>query len=113
MELFKTIAARVEEDNEQQAMAENKRYTRKHVKNLILDVVTRWNSVYLMLERALEFSEVNLFFVYILECLLTSEIGNRRVDLPSQGQDISKIRALTERLGSGIAGVQVAQGMSL
>lgn len=59
MELFRTSAEQIEDYYEQQAMAANKPYTRKPIKNLILDVVTRWNSVYFMLERALEFSEVS------------------------------------------------------
>lgn len=58
MELFRTIATRVEEDHEQQAKAENRKYEKKKIKNLILDVVTRWNSVFFMLEHAVEFSEV-------------------------------------------------------
>ena len=58
MELFRTTAERIEEYKEQQAMAKNEQYTRKAIKNPILDVATRWNSVFFMLERALEYSEV-------------------------------------------------------
>ncbi|KAF8705378.1 protein dimerization, partial [Rhizoctonia solani] len=57
MEFFKTTAERIEEDNEQNARAANRPYHKKIVKNLILDVVIRWNSTYHMLEQALEFSE--------------------------------------------------------
>jgi hypothetical protein len=60
MELFRDTAKSIEDYYEKKALSLGKRYTRKTVKNLILDVVTRWNSVYFMLERALEFSEVNL-----------------------------------------------------
>ncbi|KAG8726807.1 hypothetical protein FRC11_014453, partial [Ceratobasidium sp. 423] len=57
MELFKMLATRIEEDNEQQAKACNRPYIKKRIKNLVLDVITRWNSLYFMLERALEFRE--------------------------------------------------------
>ncbi|CAE7121114.1 unnamed protein product [Rhizoctonia solani] len=57
MELFKTLATRIEEDNEQHARSRNQLYIKKRIKNLVLDVVTRWNSLYFMLERALEFRE--------------------------------------------------------
>ncbi|EUC55177.1 HAT family dimerization protein [Rhizoctonia solani AG-3 Rhs1AP] len=57
MELFKTLAARIEEDNERQAKSHNRSYIKKCIKNLVLDIVTRWNSLYFMLERALEFRE--------------------------------------------------------
>ncbi|CAE6380725.1 unnamed protein product, partial [Rhizoctonia solani] len=57
MELFRDTAKSIEDYYEKKALSLGKRYTRKTVKNLILDVVTRWNSVYFMLERALEFSE--------------------------------------------------------
>ncbi|CUA76156.1 Zinc finger BED domain-containing protein RICESLEEPER 2 [Rhizoctonia solani] len=57
MELFKTTAERIEEDNERNARDQNRLYTKKRVKNLILDIVTCWNSTYLMLEQSLEFSE--------------------------------------------------------
>lgn len=59
MELFHTIAERIESYKEQQSAAKNEQYNRKTVKNLILDVVTRWNSVFFMLECALEFSKVS------------------------------------------------------
>jgi hypothetical protein len=58
MELFRTIAMQIEEWHEQQALGENRVYIKRTIKNLILDVVTRWNSVFFMLERALEFLEV-------------------------------------------------------
>jgi hypothetical protein len=61
MELFRETAKSIEDYYEKKALSSGKRYTRKTIKNLILDVVTRWNSVYFMLERALEFSEVSLF----------------------------------------------------
>ncbi|CAE6479261.1 unnamed protein product [Rhizoctonia solani] len=57
MELFRTVAERIEEDNQRHAKANNIPYEKKSIKNLILDVITRWNSTYLMLERALESSE--------------------------------------------------------
>ncbi|KEP45855.1 HAT family dimerization protein [Rhizoctonia solani 123E] len=57
MELFRAEAERIEQYYKREAIDQNKVYRRKRVKNLILDVVTRWNSVYYMLERALEFSE--------------------------------------------------------
>ncbi|CAE6444320.1 unnamed protein product [Rhizoctonia solani] len=57
MELFRTVAERIEEDNQRHAKANNMPYEKKSVKNLILDIITRWNSTYLMLERALESSE--------------------------------------------------------
>ncbi|CAE7143516.1 unnamed protein product [Rhizoctonia solani] len=57
MELFRTIAERIEDRNEQTTRAENQPYKKKVVKTLILDVVTRWNSMLLMLERGLEFRE--------------------------------------------------------
>ena len=59
MEMFQSIAERIEVDREQQALSKNQKYKRKTIKNLILDVVTRWNSVFFMLERALEFSDVS------------------------------------------------------
>ena len=52
------IAERIEVYREQQALSKNQKYTRKTIKSLILDVVTRWNSVFFMLECALEFSDV-------------------------------------------------------
>ncbi|CAE7119567.1 unnamed protein product [Rhizoctonia solani] len=57
MELFKTIAERIEEDNERHAKSQNIAYKKKSIKHLILDVITRWGSTFYMLERALEFSE--------------------------------------------------------
>lgn len=57
MELFKRTAELIEDRKEQLARAGSQLSSRKKVKNLILDVVTRWNSTYYMLERALEFSE--------------------------------------------------------
>ena len=60
MELFKMTAERIEDRNAQLAHAANQEYTKKKVKNLILDVVTRWNSMFYMLERALEFREVSV-----------------------------------------------------
>ncbi|EUC60341.1 hypothetical protein RSOL_337550, partial [Rhizoctonia solani AG-3 Rhs1AP] len=59
MELFRATAESIEDYYEKRALSSGKKYikTRKVVKNLILDVVTRWNSVYFMLEHALEFSE--------------------------------------------------------
>ncbi|QRV92757.1 AC9 transposase [Ceratobasidium sp. AG-Ba] len=57
MELFTATATQIEEWHEQKSRDENRSYKRKAVKNLILDVATRWNSVFLMIERALEFSE--------------------------------------------------------
>lgn len=68
MELFKSMAEHIEEYNERKALEKNQRYVRKPIKNLVLDVVTRWNSVFFMLERALEFSEVCQFRCY--SCLL-------------------------------------------
>ncbi|CAE6378200.1 unnamed protein product [Rhizoctonia solani] len=59
MEFFKTIAGRIEEDNERHAKAKGEPYTKRLIKNLILDIVTRWCSTFYMLERALEFSEVS------------------------------------------------------
>jgi hypothetical protein len=59
MELFRTTAERIELYKEQQAAAKNQKHTKKTIKNLVLDVETRWNSVFFMLERALEFSEVS------------------------------------------------------
>lgn len=66
MELFRTIAARIEEDNERLSILEGRTHKKKVIKNLVLDVVTRWNSVYFMLERALEFSEVRLSMTFNL-----------------------------------------------
>ncbi|QRV96184.1 hAT family dimerization protein [Ceratobasidium sp. AG-Ba] len=57
MELFKATAKGIEDYHEQKAIENHQKYTRKTIKNLILDVATRWNSVFFMLERALEFSE--------------------------------------------------------
>ncbi|QRV94993.1 AC9 transposase [Ceratobasidium sp. AG-Ba] len=57
MELFKMTAQRIEDRNEQTARREGRPYIKKRVKTLILDVVTRWNSMLFMLERALEFRE--------------------------------------------------------
>ena len=61
MELFRATAESIEDYYEKKALSSGKHYNRKTVKNLILDVVTHWNLVYLMLERALEFSEVSSF----------------------------------------------------
>ncbi|CAE6431808.1 unnamed protein product [Rhizoctonia solani] len=78
MELFRTIAERIEDRNEQTARAENRPYKKKVVKTLILDVVTRWNAMLFMLERALEFREaidsltvhpkVKIYRPYALTC---------------------------------------------
>ncbi|QRV78693.1 hAT family dimerization protein [Ceratobasidium sp. AG-Ba] len=57
MEFFRGAAAQIEAGHEQKAKAANQTYVKKTTKTLILDVMTRWNSVFLMLERALEFSE--------------------------------------------------------
>ncbi|CUA76039.1 Zinc finger BED domain-containing protein DAYSLEEPER [Rhizoctonia solani] len=57
MELFKTLATRIEEDKEQKGKFSKRPYIKKRIKNLVLDVVLRWNSLYFMLERALEFRE--------------------------------------------------------
>ncbi|QRV98020.1 AC transposase [Ceratobasidium sp. AG-Ba] len=57
MEFFRLSATQIEEGHEQKALAANRIYVKKTIKTLILDVSTRWNSVFLMLERALEFSE--------------------------------------------------------
>ncbi|QRV94361.1 AC9 transposase [Ceratobasidium sp. AG-Ba] len=57
MELFTATATQIEEWHEQKSWDETRSYKRKAVKNLILDVATRWNSVFLMIEQALEFSK--------------------------------------------------------
>lgn len=60
MELFKLTTERIDDRNAQLARSENREHNKKRAKNLILDVVTRWNSTFYMLERALEFREVRL-----------------------------------------------------
>ncbi|QRV97353.1 AC9 transposase [Ceratobasidium sp. AG-Ba] len=57
MELFKAIAQMIEDGNERAAKEQNRPYSKKTIKTLILDVVTRWNSLLFMLERAEEFRE--------------------------------------------------------
>jgi hypothetical protein len=62
MELFRLTTEHIDDRNSQLARAENREHKKKRVKNLILDVVTRWNSTFYMLERALEFREVSLHY---------------------------------------------------
>ncbi|EUC59808.1 transmembrane protein, putative, partial [Rhizoctonia solani AG-3 Rhs1AP] len=57
MQLFRANAESIEDYYQKKALSYGKSYTHKVIKNLILDVVTQWNSTYFMLERALEFSE--------------------------------------------------------
>ena len=61
MALFRATAESIEDYYEKKALSSGKSYTRKVIKNLILDIITRWNSTYFMLEQASEFSEVSLY----------------------------------------------------
>lgn len=58
MEDYETVAKRVEEDCEARAKREGKKHTPTVVKKLIIDIAIRWNSTFLMLERAYEFRKV-------------------------------------------------------
>lgn len=94
MELFQAIAERIESYHEQQAASQNQEYNRKAIKTLILDVVTRWNSVFFMLERALEFSEVSqtiVLYVRITKILIFIYVGDKCVDFTSCREDISSL----------------------
>lgn len=57
-EVFKAAVKRLDETRQRRAAEEKKEY-QPRVKGLILDVVTRWHSMMMMMERGLEFKDVS------------------------------------------------------